>query len=44
VDRRYGPRKDGNWLPRVESLERSSGALRELAGRGVYRAVGYAGS
>jgi uncharacterized SAM-binding protein YcdF (DUF218 family) len=43
VDRRYGP-KDGSWLPRVESLERSSGALRELAGRLVYRAAGYAGS
>ncbi len=43
VDRRYGA-KDGSWLPRVESLERSSAALRELAGRLVYRAAGYAGS
>lgn len=42
VDRRHGP-KDGSWLPRVESLERSSGALRELAGRLVYRAADYAG-
>ncbi len=42
VDHRFGP-KDGSWLPRVESLERSSGALRELAGRLVYRAAAYAG-
>ncbi len=42
VDRRYGS-KDGSWLPRAESLERSSWALRELAGRLVYRAAGYAG-
>jgi uncharacterized SAM-binding protein YcdF (DUF218 family) len=42
VDRRHGP-KDASWLPRVESLERSSGALRELAGRLVYRAAAYAG-
>ena len=42
VDRRFGP-KDGSWLPRVESLERSSGALRELAGRLVYRVAAYAG-
>ena len=43
VDHRYGPR-DGGWLPRVESLERSSAVLRELAGRLVYRVAGYAGS
>jgi hypothetical protein len=43
VDHRYGI-KDGSWLPRVESLERSSAALRELAGRLVYRVAGYAGS
>lgn len=43
VDRRHG-HGDGNWLPRAESLERSSVALRELAGRLVYRAAGYAGS
>jgi uncharacterized SAM-binding protein YcdF (DUF218 family) len=43
VDHRYGP-KDGSWLPRVEALVRSSAALRELAGRLVYRAAGYAGS
>jgi uncharacterized SAM-binding protein YcdF (DUF218 family) len=43
VDRRYGP-KSGNWMPRVESLERSTGALRELAGRLVYRAAAYSGS
>ena len=43
VDHRYGI-KDGGWLPRVESLERSTAALRELTGRMVYRAAGYAGS
>jgi len=43
VDRRHGA-KGGNWLPRVESLERSTGALRELAGRLVYRLAGYARS
>jgi uncharacterized SAM-binding protein YcdF (DUF218 family) len=43
VDHRYGP-GNGNWLPRVEALGRSSEALRELAGRLVYRAAGYSGS
>lgn len=43
VDHRHGP-KDGSWLPRVESLERSTGALRELAGRLVYRVAAYTGS
>jgi len=33
----------GSWLPRAEALERSSAALRELAGRLVYRAAGYSG-
>ena len=43
VDHRYGL-GDGSWLPRAEALERSSAALRELAGRLVYRAAGYTGS
>ena len=43
VDHRYGV-EAGGWLPRAESLERSTAALRELAGRMVYRAAGYAGS
>ena len=43
VDHRYAP-WNGSWLPRTEALERSSDALRELAGRLVYRAAGYSGS
>lgn len=31
------------WLPNAGSLDRSSQALRELAGRLVYRVMGYAG-
>ena len=42
VDHRHGL-GDGSWLPRAEALERSSAALRELAGRLVYRAAGYSG-
>lgn len=30
------------WLPRAAALSRSTDALRELAGRAVYRAMGYA--
>ena len=43
VDHRYGAR---TWvlLPRSDAFDRSSAALRELAGRLVYRVAGYAGS
>ncbi len=40
VDHRAGGA--GERLPRAEALDLSSGMLRELAGRAVYRAVGYA--
>jgi uncharacterized SAM-binding protein YcdF (DUF218 family) len=43
VDHRYG-RRPWTVLPRAEVLDRSTAALRELAGRLVYRAAGYAGS
>ncbi|HQR29728.1 MAG TPA: YdcF family protein [Anaeromyxobacteraceae bacterium] len=43
VDRRWGDRP-GSILPRATALDRSTEALRELAGRVVYRAAGYAGS
>jgi uncharacterized SAM-binding protein YcdF (DUF218 family) len=43
VDRRYG-RRPWTVLPRTEVLDRSTWALRELAGRLVYRAMGYGGS
>jgi uncharacterized SAM-binding protein YcdF (DUF218 family) len=43
VDRRSGDRP-GSFLPRATALDRSTEALRELAGRLVYRAVGYSGS
>jgi uncharacterized SAM-binding protein YcdF (DUF218 family) len=39
-----GNGKSGSWLPRATALDRSTEALRELAGRWVYRAVGYARS
>jgi uncharacterized SAM-binding protein YcdF (DUF218 family) len=40
VDHRAG-RGGGGWLPRAADLERSTGALRELAGRAVYFARGW---
>ena len=44
VDRRAGdgPPSSRGWLPRAECLARSTLMLRELAGRVVYRALGYA--
>jgi uncharacterized protein (TIGR03382 family) len=39
-----GNEKSGSWLPRATALDRSTEALRELAGRLVYRAAGYARS
>jgi uncharacterized SAM-binding protein YcdF (DUF218 family) len=39
-----GNEKSGSWLPRATALDRSTEALRELAGRWVYRAAGYARS
>jgi len=41
VDFRARDREEG-WLPRAMALSRSTDVLRELAGRVVYRAVGYA--
>jgi len=41
TDFRAGGR-DPSWFPRATSLEKSTEALRELAGRAVYRWVGYA--
>ena len=43
VDFRAGDQL-GSFLPRAGALDRSTEALRELAGRLVYRAAGYAGS
>jgi uncharacterized SAM-binding protein YcdF (DUF218 family) len=41
--RAYDPaRFSGSWLPRAAQLERSTMALREWFGRGVYRLRGYA--
>jgi uncharacterized SAM-binding protein YcdF (DUF218 family) len=42
VDRRAGDGRGRSWLPRVDALSRSTNALHELAGRVVYRALGYA--
>jgi uncharacterized SAM-binding protein YcdF (DUF218 family) len=41
VDFRVRDREAG-WLPRAQALSRSAEVLRELAGRVVYRAAGYA--
>jgi uncharacterized SAM-binding protein YcdF (DUF218 family) len=41
VDFRAGDGRGESWLPRVYALDRSTDALRELAGRVVYRAMGY---
>jgi uncharacterized SAM-binding protein YcdF (DUF218 family) len=42
VDRRLGDGRNGTWLPRAMYLEESTEVLRELAGRVVYRAMGWA--
>jgi uncharacterized SAM-binding protein YcdF (DUF218 family) len=42
VDFRAGDGRDRGWLPRARALEKSTDALRELAGRAVYRIAGYA--
>lgn len=42
VDRRAGDGRGGSWLPRAGALAASTEALREWAGRIVYRAAGYA--
>ena len=41
VDRRAGDGQGEAWLPRALALSRSTDALRELAGRAVYRLAGY---
>ncbi len=41
VDRRGGDGRDERWLPRADALVLSTDALRELAGRIVYRALGW---
>ncbi len=42
VDRRAGgSRGPSGWIPRAEALAASTDALRELAGRVVYRVMGY---
>lgn len=41
VDRRAGDGRGAGWLPRAASLAGSTEVLRELAGRVVYRVVGY---
>jgi uncharacterized SAM-binding protein YcdF (DUF218 family) len=42
VDFRAGAARSRGWLPRAGALSRSTDALRELAGRVVYRVMGYA--
>jgi uncharacterized SAM-binding protein YcdF (DUF218 family) len=42
VDHRAVKGLGSGWLPRAQVLSRSTDVLRELAGRLVYRAVGYA--
>ena len=42
MDRNASEGRGYAWLPRAGGLSRSTDALRELAGRLVYRAVGYA--
>ena len=42
VDFRAGDGRGEGWLPRAAVLMRSTDALRELAGRVVYRMMGYA--
>ena len=42
VDHRAGDGRGLGWLPRAQALSTSTDALRELAGRLVYRVAGYA--
>ena len=42
VDFRGGDGREAGWEPRASWLSRSTDVLRELAGRSVYRVVGYA--
>jgi len=42
VDYRAGDGREAGWQPRASSLSKSTDAIRELAGRSVYRLVGYA--
>ena len=42
VDYRGGSERAGRWLPRASALSTSTDAIRELAGRVVYRVMGYA--
>jgi uncharacterized SAM-binding protein YcdF (DUF218 family) len=42
VDFRAGDGRGLGWLPRAGALGRSTDALREMLGRAVYRAAGYA--
>ncbi len=42
VDFRAGGGRGLSWLPRANALTRSTDTLRELAGRVVYRVLGYA--
>lgn len=41
VDRRAGDGRGRSWAPRAAALAKSTDALRELAGRAVYRIAGY---
>jgi uncharacterized SAM-binding protein YcdF (DUF218 family) len=41
VDRRAGDGRGGSWLPRARALAASTEALREWAGRVVYRVAGW---
>jgi len=41
VDHRAGDGRGQGWLPRAGALDRSTDALRELAGRLVYRLAGF---
>lgn len=41
VDHRAASSADASWLPRAAQLARSTEALRELAGRLMYRLLGY---
>jgi uncharacterized SAM-binding protein YcdF (DUF218 family) len=43
VDFRAGDGRGQGWLPRAWALAKSTNAIRELAGRVVYRVVGYTG-
>ena len=42
VDFRAGDQREAGWEPRASSLAKSTDVIRELAGRSVYRLVGYA--